>query len=334
MDSPSSPYIPATNTQSSFATEAQNQNRNSNTHATAPRDTLMNDFWNNEQIAPTQEDTMRVLLPPTPKSPRAIHDALRAKLASTLASNDSRGVIYILRHPSHPWLGLKIGSTSRLEPSKRFAEHARNCKLTPHIVYEASREVDHCLRVEALVHADLAEYSRDWRCGAHPKPGGSKHTEYFQVEEDVARRAVRRWEEFMQRERPYAWYGGLSVVWTHVLRHRELRVDEEGELTFEARRAQCDAFFKSPTGREYVDAYVALGRRVACYIYSSLRKGFLYVRSFFWQLVTLSYGMTMLVVCRNTMALMAFAIVLVCAGCSKRPALKNRSPRKPLGKLS
>lgn len=159
----------------------------------------------------------------------SIDDTLRMKIKESLPKKDKqRGYVYIFRDPARPNL-LKIGKTD-LEVSKRQEMIEKRCHITLETVYQEGCGTDllpfrNCQRAEQLVHKELANYNRRHRCPTCK----SRHKEWFEVSEELAKKTVQRWVSFI-RKLPYDENGVLHDFWQERLYLMERpNVDEKPE---------------------------------------------------------------------------------------------------------
>lgn len=99
----------------------------------------------------------------TMKTPRDVQDGLRAKMLQGITSKDARGKIYVFRDLSRPQLGIKIGKTKRANHA-RLEEHQEECGIKLDLLHQSFFDVEYRGRVEDLIHLDLVNYNRRWRC--------------------------------------------------------------------------------------------------------------------------------------------------------------------------
>ncbi len=155
------------------------------------------------------------------RSKMPIQTELRKYLTRPLAPTDSTetGFIYVFWYPGG-FGHVKIGYTKDVE--KRMSEWSKQCGRKPEKYFPSGQAdlepVPHRLRVEQLVHAELARYRREEpRCG---KCGG-RHVEWFEVDVSLAISVVQKWVNWM-RGRPYepVELGNGGIRW--VLRKRHM----------------------------------------------------------------------------------------------------------------
>jgi hypothetical protein len=270
--------------------------------------------------------------PPTPPrpttpalSPRVIDLQLRERLQEPLTFSDTTGVLYIYRHPEQPDWGFKIGVTKRANYQARLNEHRRKCGFEPRIVH-TSQVIRWCARAEKLVHLDLADRCRQQECEKNP---GSMHTEWFQVSEKLARETVDRWARLMNEQSPYSWTRRLGPLWNWLMVTRRTQLSiHDSKAGHDARRREWETVLLPPTHSEIFAFGMDVLVRVLRDSHSLLLRIWLYGTTFFWQTLALTYGFVSFIAFRNTLASSAFALILVCAYCSRIPDQKLASPRK------
>lgn len=138
--------------------------------------------------------------------------------------NRAPGYIYAFTRPSLPGF-IKIGYTSAVEQPDRPYPHPVDFRLARwasdcgYPVKEVFREYMPCAakRMESLIHQTLREYRRiqDPVCRPCRRRGGGRggaHDEWFEVDIDEARQAVRAWAVFSE-QRPYDSFGALIEFW-------------------------------------------------------------------------------------------------------------------------
>ena len=157
------------------------------------------------------------------QTPREVFDLL----SSTVAKGSRRsGYIYMFRRPNVP-NHLKIGcvwdvDASRHSPSvdvvkKRLDEWEGKCGYKPELVFKA--HIPHAMqRIEALVHTTLRAERRveDPPCAKCEK----RHNEWFEVEEDRARKTVELWQLFSLQQ-PYNNFGRLDTFWSALVEEKD-----------------------------------------------------------------------------------------------------------------
>ncbi|KAF2180533.1 hypothetical protein K469DRAFT_714522 [Zopfia rhizophila CBS 207.26] len=137
-----------------------------------------------------------------------IDDALRKKIKAQLTKNETTmGIVYIFRDrdPTRSRL-LKIGMTTQ-GVSDRQREIERKCKIELDHVY-SSLQFNNYRRAEKLAQIELENLYRPYQC---PSSTCGMHKEWFEVSEDLAKRTVQRWVDFM-RQNPYE-DGQLKAMW-------------------------------------------------------------------------------------------------------------------------
>ncbi|KAH6872476.1 T5orf172 domain-containing protein [Alternaria rosae] len=275
----------------------------------------------------------------TPKTARSTHDSLYGELLKKLTPSDRKGVIYVLCDPNNKSRGYKIGKTKRAYRD-RIVEHERACSFLPSVIHVSDHEIDHCGRLEKLVHIDLENYCAPFHCENHGSIDGTKetkaHKEWFQVTEEMAVNTVKKWERFMQQEKPYSWDRQLKIIWRHLLEtRRSLGPLGVRTLTHEARQEHWEKILAPPTTTEYLHAYrahIQMSLKSLCH---SAVYVWTYVSEFFWPLCTLIYGVITLAVFQNLLAFYAFVFILGCASARvlsyvplSPPKRRTRTPNK------
>ena len=148
--------------------------------------------------------------PLEPKTPRAIDDKLRKIIKTDLPSmSQEQGIVYIFRDkdPRRSNL-LKIGMTKQ-EMTDRRTGVQRECNIVLEYVYD-TQPLSNYGRVEKLAQEELACFRRPYMCS---KPNCVRnHREWFEVSEDLAKRTVKRWTDFM-RQNPYGEDKKLKEKW-------------------------------------------------------------------------------------------------------------------------
>jgi hypothetical protein len=240
-----------------------------------------------------------------------------------LATEDKRGVIYIVKDsdqeskqdpdqdPNQPKRGIKIGWSSRADYEKRLQEHRAACGYEPGYINTANNVLN-SFRAERLIHLDLMDRRKPWDCWGHGKDKRSTHEEWYNITEKMAEETVNKWATFMNEQRPYDWRKQLSPLWEYLLRTRRIEVSEG--FDHDVRREQWKEILAPPTYLEYAYFAIDVLHRIWQLALESI--------AFFWQISTVVYSFITLVMCRNTVALSAFALVSVCACCSVVPQLK------------
>lgn len=240
-------------------------------------------------------------------------------IASATATQDKRGVIYILKDTKQLERRIKIGWTSRADYEKRLEEHRATCGYEPgysHTVHD----VLNSYRAERLIHLDLADRRKPWECEGHRKDKVSTHEEWYDITEDEAKEAVEKWTSFMNEQRPYDSRRKLNPLWEYLLRTRRIKIGED--FDHDMRREQWKEILATPTYLEFMSFPIDIFRRMWQFVLGTLRCNWPYCVAFFWQIATLVYSFITLVMCRNTVAASAFALVSVCACFSVVPQLK------------
>lgn len=110
---------------------------------------------------------------------------------------------------------MKIGRTQN-HPAKRLRQIIGTCR---HVEMEEhakaiARDVPFHGFAEKLIHTELSNYQHKFQCACR-----TKHTEYFQVSEDIAINVFERWRDFCQ-EKPWDENGKILRKWARRLRNR------------------------------------------------------------------------------------------------------------------
>jgi hypothetical protein len=113
---------------------------------------------------------------------------------STLKRPEDKGYLYIFRDEQRPGL-LKIGITKN-ELNVRESALQNNCKVELVRVYHTGRQIEHYKRVEQLVHKELMALGHHGKCRGCRR----RHREWFWVDEDDAKAAVKRWIDFVKKK--------------------------------------------------------------------------------------------------------------------------------------
>jgi hypothetical protein len=113
---------------------------------------------------------------------------------STLKRPGDEGYVYIFGDERRPGL-LKIGITKN-ELNVRESTLQNNCKVELVRVYHTGRQIEHYKRVEQLVHRELMAFGHHGKCRGCRR----RHREWFRVDEDDAKAAVKRWTDFVKKK--------------------------------------------------------------------------------------------------------------------------------------
>jgi hypothetical protein len=138
-----------------------------------------------------------------------------------LIREEERGYVYIFRDEQRPGL-LKIGSTKN-EPKERESRLQSTCKLELFRVHDTGRQIENYKRAEQLVQRELKALKHNGRC----RHCYRRHREWFEVGEDVAVPAVKRWTAFVQKM-PWDSERNLKPFWDWWLNDILSDVDEKG----------------------------------------------------------------------------------------------------------
>ncbi|KAK4498864.1 hypothetical protein PRZ48_009374 [Zasmidium cellare] len=122
---------------------------------------------------------------------------VRHLLFEPLPNPKANGVLYAISSPEHN--KVKIGYTMRKNPHERFRELERQYgEPLGHPWYLEGIPYVQLLRLEELVHADLAKYQCDLRVPFGRGNGVRVHREWFDVDLQTAERTVKFWWAAMQ----------------------------------------------------------------------------------------------------------------------------------------
>jgi hypothetical protein len=153
-----------------------------------------------------------------------VHNRLQHIFESKLTSCDEQGSIYVLLDPKRPEL-RKIGRSKNTDNRKKTIEYT--CGLSLQLVHH--RTVNYHMRAEILIQRDLGDLCRPYVC----EKCGTKHGEWFQLGEQLARTTVNKWVDFIRQERPYDTSSReLQPFWKHqilakepLFKHQNLDID-------------------------------------------------------------------------------------------------------------
>jgi hypothetical protein len=263
----------------------------------------------------SSDDTLRQTFA-APASPRAVHAKLLSIVRKKLTAQDKCGVIYILRDPARPHLGIKIGCTTQANYYKRMDEHRQVCKFEPEVLYVSTQEVEYCKRTEFLVHNDLADHLQRWPCNRHFPL--RMHEEWFGVTEAQAIDTVKRWEDFM-RQRPYNWNRELGPIWRYLLSNRISEQLGHSGLTHDVRRQEWTAILSSPTYLEYLLFSIDLLDRTRRSIMMVSLQICAFWKAYGWHVAWIVKGMFLLSTLQNMPSIGTFGVVVVCVCSSIQP---------------
>lgn len=149
------------------------------------------------------------------------------------------GSIYFYRakpRGSELWL-LKIGRTQK-HVKERLAQIKGACghlEMEEH-TKAVARDIPFHAFAEKLIHAELSNYQHQWLCDC-----GTRHREYFLVDEDIAVKVFERWRDFCQ-ERPWDHDGKILPKWARRLQTNNAgRQGDGGEAASEPRETTQSA---------------------------------------------------------------------------------------------
>ena len=150
---------------------------------------------------------------------------------------NKEGHIYILKSPQYfqrlfpnqPPL-LKIGMVK--DVSKRMESLREKCGLfdLARVADCQDRPVNFYWKVEELVHAELQNFRRAFKCKKcrNVKGTETEHREWFAVDEEVALRTVQRWRRFIELE-PYDDNGILKARWSKMIQPKNMEHPDKRE---------------------------------------------------------------------------------------------------------
>ncbi|KAH7070931.1 hypothetical protein FB567DRAFT_538923 [Paraphoma chrysanthemicola] len=240
---------------------------------------------------------------------------MHAKLGKSLTAKEGAGVIYILRDPTHPKRGYKIGETKERPYKVRIKQHWQGCGFVPDVVWVSS-EIPYRKRAESLIKLDLADRRQIFDCKGHKgkddTPKVTRHKEWFNVTRDEAEQTAKKWVDFMEVQRPYDMWKQLSPVWIYHLGRRRQPPSTSGD-DHNARREQWKQILSKPTRLEELSYNIHTLKQYWQSLMTSIRRNWSFCAQFFWQTMTLIAWFIVLLVLQNTFAATAFAFVLVCA---------------------
>ncbi|KAH8787352.1 T5orf172 domain-containing protein [Hyaloscypha sp. PMI_1271] len=155
------------------------------------------------------------------------------KLPRSPATEDD-GYIYIFRSKSDAFPGpkyVKIGKTKQ-KPEKRKDQWRGTCKFDfVHVEDENDKRFLHYHKVERIVHAELYNERRKYKCNKCNKcnkgkrfhhlelgegsvlPTPTEHGEWFEVSEEKALEVVNKWRDWVIKNEPYRPDGTLHARW-------------------------------------------------------------------------------------------------------------------------
>ncbi|KAI3401879.1 hypothetical protein diail_6438 [Diaporthe ilicicola] len=110
---------------------------------------------------------------------------------------------------------VKIGRTQK-HPHERRSQIRGVCghmEIEEHTMAIA-RDIPFHGFAERLIHKELSNYQHQWQCEC-----GTRHREYFQVDEDLAIEIFSRWRDFCE-QRPWDRRGKILPVWAQRLQNR------------------------------------------------------------------------------------------------------------------
>jgi len=142
-------------------------------------------------------------------SAKDVHAKLVTQICSDLDNTEKGGWIYLMRSLDETQAGLvKVGFTD--DYTKRTAQHKRSCGITTQTI-DLWGVIDSIRRIEKLIKIDLLHLNQPWIC----RKCGSKHGEWFKVDEETAIRTASMWVDWM-KQKPYA-DGRIKPLWRTLL---------------------------------------------------------------------------------------------------------------------
>ena len=161
-------------------------------------------------------------------------------MAKNSAHCPDDGYIYIFRSPDFP-SHVKIGRTTQEigDRKKQITSKCKNYDLEIVDYDESFRKIDYHTRLEGLIHADLSNERRIFTCTCtrktvmHVDDVVDKlitHGEWFAIEEDRAKRVVKKWKDWMRFIKPYNLEGKLNAEMLQEIKQWQrdpIRLDNE-----------------------------------------------------------------------------------------------------------
>jgi len=152
------------------------------------------------------------------------------------------GSAYILKAPEYfekKYPGetplVKIGVST--DVPRRINDLRKSCGLFGLEQVEDNENIRHRLyyKVEELVHTELANFNRLFKCGRCKTKGkDTEHREWFAVSEEVALTTVQRWRSFVLLDPPpYDDNGILTDHWSEMLEIRNVIWQQGGDERYD-----------------------------------------------------------------------------------------------------
>ena len=168
-----------------------------------------------------------------------LHHRLIQTAKEKLTSDEKAGYLYILRNPENPGL-LKLGCSMNIW--KRGKQHKARCGLMMSWVH-ISNCVENMKRAEKLAKLDMDHLRKDWKCSSCSQT----HKEWFQVDEEKAKRVTRKWIEWINEQKPYKSSGELEPMWGWLMDFGRVPRHDFAENDHEARWAHWDHVLPPPS---------------------------------------------------------------------------------------
>jgi hypothetical protein len=179
--------------------------------------------------------------PPKLRSAKAIHFSLITEICRDLSAKEEKGWVYLMRSPKKNQEGLvKVGFTKDLK--KRQEALNSRCKLEVEII-QTWGPIQFIERIEKLVKVDLKYLCVPWSCRC-----GTKHKEWFRIDEDFAEKMVNVWVSWMEQE-PYVGKQ-LTPLWNHLITESRKPVPMFKHHDHEARHTHWSMALGQPTQEE------------------------------------------------------------------------------------
>jgi hypothetical protein len=168
-----------------------------------------------------------------------LHHRLIQAAKENLTSDEKAGYLYVVRNPENPGL-LKLGCS--LNGWKRVKQHKGRCGLLMTWVY-ISNCVEKMRRAEKLAKLDMGHLQRDWKCSLCSQT----HKEWFEVDEEKAKKVIKRWLEWINEQTPYTSSGDLEPMWEWLMDFRRAPRHDFAEDDHEVRWDHWDRVLLPPS---------------------------------------------------------------------------------------
>lgn len=172
---------------------------------------------------------------------------------------EETGYIYVAASPEKPGR-VKIGQTNK-ESVIRKRKIESDCKLELDLMHSTPFRIKHFKRVENIVHAELQQFQRKWRCDNHSGGHTREHKEWFELDEDTAYSVIERWAAFAVQD-PWTEADELKTFWTDKL--EELRLPETAN-TYQDHVARHD-YWQSFIAPSHWSRLCYVVRSYCCYV--------------------------------------------------------------------